>query len=48
MKSLSNALLIETFQQAKKLHLDQQFIELLQSELNRRHLLKQEFEKINS
>ncbi|NLI68884.1 MAG: sporulation histidine kinase inhibitor Sda [Bacilli bacterium] len=41
MESLSNRLLLETFEKAKQLNLDEAFIELIELEIYRRNLKKQ-------
>lgn len=41
MECLSNQLLLETFQKAKQLDLDDEFIELIELEIYRRNLKKQ-------
>lgn len=41
MESLSNRLLLETFEKAKQLKLDEAFIELIELEIYRRNLKKQ-------
>lgn len=41
MESLSNRLLLETFEKAKQLNLDEAFIELIELEIYRRNLQQQ-------